>query len=83
MRVVWTGSYYNYCELARTARFRQFDCDGSRFHDLGYLLPVIDSYCRYITPLTYSLGVRMTSSLVEIADRIKIAYPLINASTGD
>jgi acyl-CoA thioester hydrolase len=83
MGVVWYGHYYKYFELARTALFRQFNCDGTRLHDLGYLLPVIDSHCRYIAPLTYGLGVRVTAILVEIEYRIKITYLLSNASTGD
>jgi acyl-CoA thioester hydrolase len=44
---------------------------------------VIDSHCRYIAPLTYGLGVRVTAILVEIEYRIKITYLLSNASTGD
>jgi acyl-CoA thioester hydrolase len=82
MGVVWHGHYYKYFELARTALFRQFDCDGPRLYDLGYLLPVVDSHCRYLAPLTYGLGVRATATLVEIKYRIKITYLLSHASTG-
>ncbi len=83
MGVVWHGHYYKYFELARTALFRQFDCDSPRLHGLGYMLPVIDSHCRYIAPLTYGLSVRATATLLEIEYRIKVSYLLSNASTGE
>jgi len=55
MGVVWHGHYYKYFELARTALFRKFQCDTNDLLVLGMVLPVIESRCRYLSPLTYGM----------------------------
>ena len=76
MHIVWHGHYYKYFELARTALFRKFNCDGPRLYGLGYTLPIVESQCRYISALTYGMQVKATATLSEIEYRIKINYAL-------
>ncbi len=82
MHVVWHGHYYKYFELARTALFRQVNCDGPHLYELGYVLPVVDSHCRYILPLQYGMQVRAIATLAEVEYRIKIHYLLEDPTTG-
>lgn len=77
MHVVWHGHYYKYFELARTEFFRQRSCDIHRCLELGYVLPIVDSRCRYIHPLTYGMHVRVRATLIESEHRIKLNYILL------
>lgn len=74
--VAWHGHYYKYFELARTALFRQFNCDVKDLIIMGLVLPVIESHCRYVAPLTYGMRVRAWATLVEKEFRLKVDYLL-------
>ncbi len=82
MGVVWHGHYYKYFELARTALFRKCQCDGPDLFQLGYMLPVVDSHCRYTAPLQYGMHVQATATLAEIKYRVKINYVLRDKQSG-
>ena len=82
MHIVWHGHYYKYFELARTALFRKFNCDGPRLYELGYVLPIVESQCRYLSPLTYGMQVQATATLSEMEYRVKIHYALQEVSSG-
>lgn len=82
MNVAWHGHYYKYFEIARTKLFRDRDCDLQHCYELGYWLPVVDSQCRYILPLTYGMQVRARATLTEWENRLKVSYALFEAKTG-
>jgi acyl-CoA thioester hydrolase len=81
MGVAWHGHYHKYFELARTALFRKFHCDVDDLRDMGLMLPVIESRCRYLSPLTYGMRVRTKASLVETEFRLGVEY-LLTAEPG-
>jgi acyl-CoA thioester hydrolase len=76
MGVVWHGHYYKYFELARTELFRKFHCDADELRAMGLVLPVIESHCRHLAPLTYGMRVRARASLVETEFRLGVEYLL-------
>jgi len=82
MGVVWHGHYYKYFELARTALFRKFQCDTNDLLVLGMVLPVIESRCRYLSPLTYGMRVRAQARLVETEFRLGVDYLLSEVPGG-
>ena len=82
MEVCWHGHYYKYFELARTALFRKYACDVPQLREMGYSLPVIDSQCRYISPLRYGMQVVARATLVESEYRLKVNYLLCHAADG-
>lgn len=53
MGIVWNGNYNVYFEIGRTELMRRF---GLRYRELeqsGYILPLADSYSKFITPAYY------------------------------
>ncbi len=82
MRVTWHGHYYKYFELARTALFRVHECDVFQVDALGYYLPIIESRCRYIQPLTYGMRGVARATLVESEYRLKVDYLLYEEQGG-
>ena len=78
LHVVWHGHYYKYMEIARTHLLRAHGLDGQDMLALGYTLFVIESRCRYAFPLRYGDKFRVTAEIVDIDNRINIAYEIFN-----
>jgi len=80
--IVWHGHYYKYFELARTALYRSCDFDIRQMREMGYVLPVIESQCRYVQPLQYGQQVSVSAAFEEYLTYIKISYTVTDAETG-
>jgi acyl-CoA thioester hydrolase len=78
MGIVWHGHYYAYMEEARTQLLRSCDLDVGELLGHRYLFFVIESRCRYASPLFYRDRVRATAWLRDVRRRIHIAYELHN-----
>ena len=61
MSIVWHGHYYKYFELARTALYRSCKLDVNNLKKMKYVLPVIESHCRYAKPLNYGEKITVTA----------------------
>ncbi|MBL0059041.1 MAG: acyl-CoA thioesterase [Elusimicrobia bacterium] len=72
--VVWHGRYLNYFELARTALFRQVGFDIKEMTRSGYVWPVIEAHCRYLSPLQYGDRFAVDARFADIQHRVKIEY---------
>ncbi len=82
MRVVWHGHYYKYFEIARTELFRQNKCDAKELAEMGLMLPVIETHCRYLSPLRYGMRVKVSATLVESEFRLKVNYLITEEGSG-
>jgi acyl-CoA thioester hydrolase len=74
MQVVWHGNYLKYMERARCALL---DKIGYNYRDMiasGYAWPVVDVRMKYIRPLVFGQCVRVTATLIDYENRLKIAY---------
>jgi acyl-CoA thioester hydrolase len=78
LRMVWHGHYYKYLELARTQLLRECRLDAPDLLGMHYGLLVIESGCRYVSPLRYADRVRVTAWLRDVTHRIYIAYEITN-----
>jgi acyl-CoA thioester hydrolase len=78
MRLVWHGHYYKYLELARTQLLRARRLDVGDLMGLGIRLVMIESACRYTSPLSYADRVRVTAWFRDIRHRLFVAYEIIN-----
>ena len=76
--VVWHGHYYKYLEIARTKLMRSRGLDGSDFIELGIGLVVIESQCRYVSPLRYGDHVQVAAWFRDSKFRIMVGYEVIN-----
>jgi acyl-CoA thioester hydrolase len=82
MGIAWHGHYVKYLEIARCALLQSIDYDIGAMRASGYAWPVIDMHIRYAQPLKYRQKIRVEARLVEIENRMKIAYRIFDAESG-
>jgi acyl-CoA thioester hydrolase len=76
--VVWHGHYYKYLELARTQLLRSCQLDVSDLMELRFGLVVIESSCRYVSPLHYADRARVTAWFRDVKHRLFVSYEVLN-----
>lgn len=76
--IVWHGHYHKYFELARTVLMRGLNLDVGAFRHLGYGLVIVETRCRYVSPLRYGDRVRSTAWLAEVDQTIVVAHDVHN-----
>jgi len=81
MQVAWHGHYVKYFELARCALLRRFDYDYPQMQTSGYLWPVVECHLKYVRPARYGQRVRVSASLTEYENRLRIAYEIHDIAT--
>ena len=83
MEVAWHGHYLKYFEIARGALLRAIDYDYAQMCESGYLWPVVECHVKYIRPARYGQKLKATAELVEHENRMKIAYVIRDAASGE
>lgn len=83
MTVAWHGHYLKYFELARCALLRRFDYDYPQMQESGYLWPVVECHAKYVRPARYGQRLRVEATLIEYENRLKIAYLIRDAASGE
>lgn len=83
MEVVWHGHYVKYLELARTALLQSFDYDYPQMRDSGYAWPIVDLRAKYVRSARYGQALRVSATLVEWENRLKIEYQVRDAGSGE
>ena len=82
LQVVWFGNYYKYLDVARTRLFREAKLDTADLVSLGCGMLVIESACRYVSPLRYGDRARVRGWLSDVKHRLSIQYEIDNLSAG-
>ncbi|MBE9607819.1 acyl-CoA thioesterase [Chitinilyticum piscinae] len=82
MEVVWHGHYVKYFELARSALLASFDYDYPGMRASGYAWPVVDLAVRYSRPARFGQPLRVTATIVEWENRLKVSYRIHDAASG-
>lgn len=80
--VVWHGNYFKYFELARAEVMRGIGFDLEEMRLSGHVWPVVESHCRYITPLRYGMRVAVRAEIRETEHRLKIGYRITDKASG-
>lgn len=83
MAVAWHGHYVKYFEIARCALLRRFDYDYPQMQASGYLWPIVELHLKYVRPAYYGHRIKVRATLVEYENRLKIAYLIEDATTGE
>jgi acyl-CoA thioester hydrolase len=83
MEVVWHGHYVKYFEIARTALLRLIDYDYPQMRASGYLWPVVECHLKYVRSARYGQQLLVRAQLGEYENRLKIAYEILCAETGE
>ena len=81
--IVWHGHYAKYFELARCALLDTFRYGYRQMIDSGYVWPIIDFNLRYIKPARFEQKLRVRATLEEWEYRLKIAYVVTDAVSGE
>ena len=83
LEVVWHGHYVKYFEMARCALLGKLGYSFPQMKASGYAWPVIELFVRYARPIRFEQRVRVRADLVEWEYRLKIAYVVTDADTGE
>ncbi len=78
--VAWHGRYFEWMEKARTELFASRELEVQQIRDLGHKMYIVETKCRYMTPLTYSDSVKVTAWFSAVEPLIKVAYDIYNGS---
>lgn len=80
LQIVWHGHYYKYFEIARETLFRARALDVPDLVELGYAMVVIESRCRYASPLRHAEHFRVEARVIDHEQRIHLGYEIYNLS---
>jgi acyl-CoA thioester hydrolase len=83
MGVTWHGNYFRYMESARSALLDGIGYNYRQMLESGYLWPLVDARIKYVRPTTFGQHLRVTATLAEYENRLKIAYTITDAASGD
>ena len=82
MGVVWHGNYPKYFEIARCALLDSIGYNYRQMGESGYSWPVVGLKIRYPRPATFGQRIVVAASIKEYEHRLRIAYLITDAVTG-
>jgi acyl-CoA thioester hydrolase len=83
MKIMWHGNYPRLLEQARCALL---DRIGFNYHEMAetrFAWPIVDMRIKYVRPIRFSQEVRVTATLVEYENRLRITYRIVDARSGE
>jgi acyl-CoA thioester hydrolase len=83
MEIVWHGHYVKYFEIARCALLQSIGYDYPQMKASGFAWPVIDLHIRYPRPARYGQTLKVRAMIREYDTRLRIAYVIRDAATGE
>ncbi|MCX8009654.1 MAG: acyl-CoA thioesterase [Ignavibacteria bacterium] len=84
MHFTYNGKYFEYFEVGRTELLRQLNLPYSYLESLGYLLPVLECFAKFIAPAKYDDLLRIVTTLIEVPHSIiNLKYKIYNDSDGN
>jgi acyl-CoA thioester hydrolase len=81
MGIAWHGHYAKYLEIARGVMLDTIDYNIKEMEASGYAWPVIEMNIRYAQPLLFQQEILVQADLVEIENRMKIAYKIFDVES--
>jgi acyl-CoA thioester hydrolase len=83
MQVVWHGNYARFLELARCALLEKIGYSYPEMARSGYFWPIVDMRIKYVRPVRMAQQIRLTATLLEYENRLRIDYRIVDATSGD
>jgi acyl-CoA thioester hydrolase len=83
MKVAWHGNYARFIEAARNALFQQLDFGYEAMEASGYAWPVVDLHIRYVRSAILNQRIRVTATLVEWENRVRMEFLIVDAASGE
>ena len=78
LAVVWHGRYFEWMEQARTELFRSVDLAVPVLQAMGVKMFVVDTNCRYTSPVLYDQELSVTAWFIAGSPLISVAYDIHN-----
>lgn len=82
MQVVWHGNYPRYLEQARCALLDRIGYNYPEMEASGYLWPIVDMRVKYVRPIRFAQLIRISATLAEYENRLRIDYRITDDATG-
>ena len=82
MRVAWHGNYVKFIERGRCALLDKIGYGYLQMVEDGYAFPVTSLNIKYVRSLAFGDEARITASLIEYENRLKIRYEIYTVKTG-
>ncbi|MGF1759091.1 acyl-CoA thioesterase [Photobacterium sagamiensis] len=82
MGVVYHGNYFRFFEEARRILMEKIDYSYREMMDSGYMWPIIDTRVKYVKPIPYNHQIRVSATLTEWENRLRVDYVVYDAQTG-
>jgi acyl-CoA thioester hydrolase len=82
MGIVWHGNYVKYFEIARCALLDRIGYNYAQMGESGYAWPIVGMRVRYPQPATFGQRIVVTATIKEYEHRLRIAYLITDAATG-
>jgi acyl-CoA thioester hydrolase len=83
MQVVWHGNYARFLELARCALLEKIGYSYPEMVLSGYCWPIVDMRIKYVRPVRMAQQIRLTATLLEYENRLRIDYRIVDLASGD
>ena len=83
MQVVWHGNYPRFLEEARCALLDLIGYNYIEMERSGFAWPIVDMRLKYVRPVKFAQQVKVTATLLEYENRLRIAYRITDVDTGE
>ncbi len=82
MQVVWHGNYARYLETARCELLDRIGYNYVEMAASGYVWPIVDLHVKYVGPVRLGQTIRVTATLVEYKNRLRVDYRITDPASG-
>jgi acyl-CoA thioester hydrolase len=83
MGITWHGNYFRYLESARSALLNKIGYHYAEMVESGYFWPVVEAHIKYLRPTRFGHRLLVRATLEEYENRLKIAYVIREAGSGE
>ncbi|SMY34822.1 1,4-dihydroxy-2-naphthoyl-CoA hydrolase [Photobacterium malacitanum] len=81
MGVIYHGNYFRFFEEVRRLLMEKINYSYRDMQASGYLWPIIDTRVKYIKPIPFDHQIRITATLTEWENRLRVDYIIYDAAT--
>jgi len=83
MEIMWHGNYVKLFEEARCALLDDINYNYPQMKASGFAWPVVDMRLKYVRPAVFGKKLKVTATLTEYENRMKITYVIQDHNTGE
>ena len=81
MGVIYHGNFFRYFEEARRVLMEKIEYSYRDMQASGYMWPIIDTRVKYVKAIPFNHEIRITATLTEWENRLRVDYMIYDAKT--